>query len=54
MFILCVYVLIVYSHLMKHYIYIRETQPNERLGAKGAQEVKSHQFFTEVNWDALY
>ncbi|KAL2455007.1 putative serine/threonine protein kinase IRE4 [Forsythia ovata] len=27
--------------------------PNQRLGAKGASEVKSHQFFTGVDWDNL-
>ncbi|KAG0621533.1 hypothetical protein M758_3G027100 [Ceratodon purpureus] len=27
--------------------------PNERLGAKGAAEVKAHPFFKDINWDTL-
>ncbi|CAM6095426.1 unnamed protein product [Calypogeia fissa] len=27
--------------------------PNERLGAKGAKEVKAHPFFKDINWDTL-
>ncbi|KAG6545725.1 hypothetical protein Mapa_012686 [Marchantia paleacea] len=27
--------------------------PNERLGAKGAAEVKAHPFFKNINWDTL-
>jgi serine/threonine protein kinase len=27
--------------------------PNERLGAKGATEVKAHPFFKNINWDTL-
>lgn len=29
------------------------SNPNERLGANGAAEVKAHPFFAGVNWDAL-
>jgi hypothetical protein len=28
-------------------------EPEMRLGAKGADEVKKHRFFSELNWDAL-
>eukprot|EP00252_Welwitschia_mirabilis_P013012 TRINITY_DN2875_c0_g1_i1.p1 TRINITY_DN2875_c0_g1~~TRINITY_DN2875_c0_g1_i1.p1 ORF type:complete len:1348 (-),score=299.53 TRINITY_DN2875_c0_g1_i1:796-4839(-) len=27
--------------------------PNQRLGAKGAEEVKRHPFFKDINWDTL-
>jgi serine/threonine protein kinase len=27
--------------------------PNERLGANGAMEVKAHPFFKNINWDTL-
>ncbi|XP_024969374.1 probable serine/threonine protein kinase IREH1 isoform X3 [Cynara cardunculus var. scolymus] len=27
--------------------------PNQRLGARGATEVKQHQFFRDINWDTL-
>lgn len=27
--------------------------PNQRLGAKGASEVKAHPFFRDINWDTL-
>lgn len=27
--------------------------PNQRLGAKGAAEVKRHPFFKDINWDTL-
>ncbi|XP_006856075.2 probable serine/threonine protein kinase IRE4 isoform X2 [Amborella trichopoda] len=30
-----------------------DNDPNQRLGAKGACEVKAHPFFNEVNWDTL-
>ena len=29
------------------------TDPHQRLGAKGAQEVKNHPFFKTVNWSTL-
>ncbi|XLS61698.1 hypothetical protein HN51_015926 [Arachis hypogaea] len=27
--------------------------PNQRLGARGASEVKEHVFFKDINWDTL-
>ena len=27
--------------------------PNQRLGAKGAEEIKAHPFFQNINWDDL-
>jgi serine/threonine protein kinase len=29
------------------------TEPSERLGANGADEIKSHPFFKNVNWDTV-
>jgi hypothetical protein len=28
--------------------------PKARLGRNGGQEIKAHQFFRDLNWDALY
>jgi serine/threonine protein kinase len=39
------------------YIYSQKLlhrQPADRLGSNGAHEVKSHPFFDNINWDALY
>lgn len=30
-----------------------ERDPRQRLGAKGAQEIKLHKFFSEIDWDQL-
>jgi serine/threonine protein kinase len=31
-----------------------EKDPDRRLGSKGAQEVKDHPFFDEIDWDSIY
>ena len=31
-----------------------EKTPQERLGASGGQEIKDHQFFADVDWNAVF
>lgn len=33
------------------YYYNNKNQPKDRLGYDGANEVKAHPFFNDMNWD---
>ena len=31
-----------------------EVDPDKRLGSKGVEEIKSHEYFEGINWEKLY